>query len=77
MCQVNIDSDIEVDDDAGFAVALVNSWDVWHADPERLPDVPALAAWLGRHGHPAGELTEADLRDDPPPVERRRRRFGW
>ncbi|MFK4037190.1 CGNR zinc finger domain-containing protein [Nonomuraea wenchangensis] len=43
------------------AIDLANTWDEWLDDPERLPDMAALARFCQELGEPAGAPTDADL----------------
>ncbi|GAA1732854.1 CGNR zinc finger domain-containing protein [Nonomuraea sp. AD125B] len=43
------------------AIDLANTWDEWLDDPERLPDVAALARFCAELGEPADAPAAADL----------------
>lgn len=60
MCQHGFIHDIRPDEQATVAVALVNTWDEWFTQPEKLTDVVALDRFLGAHDAPDGLHTDED-----------------
>lgn len=64
MCQDQLANDVTSEDWVTFATALVNTWDIWLDDPEKLRDAAALDTFLSEHGvTPDGPVTDQDLDD--------------